>query len=131
MLLNRGGPVGMPTEVGHSKNGAFKDLRGRVWEKARGWGCWQGSAYTISCASYLCLIYVVFQVAQGSLRKCHIHHTPVFNGVANRGDGNRVGLMGCHDASEKMVVWVSEIWRFLTWHLYLGKAWQVLNDQYH
>ena len=27
----------MPTDVGHSKNGTFKYLRDRVWEKVRGW----------------------------------------------------------------------------------------------
>ena len=29
--------LGMPTEVGHSKNGTFKYLRDRVWEKIKGW----------------------------------------------------------------------------------------------
>lgn len=29
--------LGMPTDVGHSKNGTFKYLRDRVWEKVRGW----------------------------------------------------------------------------------------------
>lgn len=28
--------LGMPTEVGQSKNGTFKYLRDRVWEKVRG-----------------------------------------------------------------------------------------------
>uniref|UniRef100_A0A452Y0D7 Uncharacterized protein n=1 Tax=Aegilops tauschii subsp. strangulata TaxID=200361 RepID=A0A452Y0D7_AEGTS len=27
--------LGMPTDVGHSKNGTFKYLRDRVWEKVR------------------------------------------------------------------------------------------------
>ena len=27
----------MPTDVGHSKNGTFKYLRDRVWEKVKGW----------------------------------------------------------------------------------------------
>ena len=29
--------LGMPTDVGHSKNGTFKYLRDRVWEKVKGW----------------------------------------------------------------------------------------------
>ena len=29
--------LGMPTDVGHSKNGTFKYLLDRVWEKIRGW----------------------------------------------------------------------------------------------
>lgn len=29
--------LGMPTDVGHSKNGTFRYLRDRVWEKVRGW----------------------------------------------------------------------------------------------
>ena len=29
--------LGMPIEVGHSKNGTFKYLRDRVWEKVKGW----------------------------------------------------------------------------------------------
>ena len=29
--------LGMPTDVGHSKNDTFKYLRDRVWEKVRGW----------------------------------------------------------------------------------------------
>lgn len=29
--------MGMPTDVSHSKNGTFKYLRGRVWEKIKGW----------------------------------------------------------------------------------------------
>ena len=29
--------LGMPTEVGQSKNGTFKYLRGLVWEKVKGW----------------------------------------------------------------------------------------------
>ena len=29
--------LGMPTEVGQSKNGTFKYLRDRVWEKIKGW----------------------------------------------------------------------------------------------
>ena len=29
--------LGMPTDVGHSKNGTFKYLRDRVWEKIKGW----------------------------------------------------------------------------------------------
>ena len=29
--------LGMPTEVGHSKNGTFKYLRDQVWEKVKGW----------------------------------------------------------------------------------------------
>ena len=28
--------LGMPTEVGHAKNGTFKYLRDRVWEKIKG-----------------------------------------------------------------------------------------------
>lgn len=27
----------MPTDVGHSKNGTFKYLRDRVWDKIKGW----------------------------------------------------------------------------------------------
>ena len=27
----------MPTDAGHSKNGTFKYLRDRVWEKVKGW----------------------------------------------------------------------------------------------
>ena len=29
--------LGMPTDVGHSKNGTFKYLCDRVWEKIKGW----------------------------------------------------------------------------------------------
>ena len=29
--------LGMPTDVGHSKNGTFRYLRDRVWEKIKGW----------------------------------------------------------------------------------------------
>ena len=29
--------LGMPTDVGQSKNGVFKYLRDRVWEKVKGW----------------------------------------------------------------------------------------------
>ena len=29
--------LGMPTDVGHSKNGTFKYLRDRVWDKIKGW----------------------------------------------------------------------------------------------
>jgi hypothetical protein len=29
--------LGMPTDVGHSRNGTFKYLRDRVWEKIKGW----------------------------------------------------------------------------------------------
>ena len=29
--------LGMPTDVGHSKNGMFKYIRNRFWEKVRGW----------------------------------------------------------------------------------------------
>ena len=29
--------LGMPTDMGHSKNGTFKYLRDRVWEKVKGW----------------------------------------------------------------------------------------------
>ena len=29
--------LGMPREVGHAKNGTFRYLRDRVWEKIRGW----------------------------------------------------------------------------------------------
>lgn len=29
--------LGMPTDVGQSKNGTFKYLRDRVWEKVKGW----------------------------------------------------------------------------------------------
>ncbi|KAE8790861.1 non-ltr retroelement reverse transcriptase [Hordeum vulgare] len=29
--------LGMPTDVGHSKNGTFKFLRDHVWEKIKGW----------------------------------------------------------------------------------------------
>uniref|UniRef100_A0A453E0I2 Reverse transcriptase domain-containing protein n=1 Tax=Aegilops tauschii subsp. strangulata TaxID=200361 RepID=A0A453E0I2_AEGTS len=29
--------LGMPTDVGHSKNGTFKYLRDHVWEKVKGW----------------------------------------------------------------------------------------------
>ena len=29
--------LGMLTDVGHSKNGTFKYLRDRVWEKIKGW----------------------------------------------------------------------------------------------
>lgn len=29
--------LGLPTDVGHSKNGTFKYIRDRVWEKIKGW----------------------------------------------------------------------------------------------
>ena len=29
--------LGMPTDVGQSKNGTFKYLRDRVWDKVKGW----------------------------------------------------------------------------------------------
>ena len=29
--------LGMPTDVGHAKNGTFKYLSDRVWDKVKGW----------------------------------------------------------------------------------------------
>ena len=29
--------LGMPTDVGHSKNGTFKFLKDRTWNKVKGW----------------------------------------------------------------------------------------------
>ena len=64
--------LGMPTDVGHSKNGTFKYLCDRVWEKVK--GCMDGEAfvvsreggtYQISGSSYTGIFYVLFQIAEG------------------------------------------------------------------
>lgn len=84
--------LGMPTDVGYSKNGMFKYLRDRVWEKVRGW-----------------MEKLLSAAVKEVLIKSVAHAIPVFS-------------MACFRLPQGLCESVTSIIRQLWWEVRMGKG---------
>ena len=114
--------LGMPTDVGHSKNGTFKYLRDRVWEKVRGW-----MEKLLSATGKEVLIKLVAQAIPVYSMPCFRLPRGVCDDVTSlirqfwwgSKRGKRKATWVAWDVMIRpkyLGVWDSEIWSCLTWH---------------
>lgn len=97
--------LGMPTAVRHAKNGTFKYLRDRVWEKVRRWMEKLLSTATkevlIKAVAHALPVYSVacLRLSRG-LCESNINYPPILVERQARKQKTMLAFMGCDDSTK-------------------------------
>lgn len=95
----------MSSDVGNSKDGAFKYSRDRVWNKVKGWmekllSAGGKDVLIKSIAQAVPVFYVLFQIAMWLVPIHQYTNSQVLTGEQRRREENNTGFLGCHDKTE-------------------------------
>jgi hypothetical protein len=89
---------GMPTDVGRSRNGAFKYLKDRIWKRIQGWIeklllAGERCVNKISSTSHSYFLHGVFQTSSRSVSSYQCSHPQVLVGEPRRRKKNKLGVL--------------------------------------